>query len=99
MAEVCGQSGHHSTSENSRGAGQMDPKLGDERLKARPQATASVKADCTSRHSRINGPSEAVAWKRYFCFITKTEMRECSPIFEHHSNLSSHQEIKPLKIC
>lgn len=76
MAEVCDQSMHHSTSENSRGAGQMDPKLGDERLKARPQATASMRADCIYHHSRINGPSEAAAWKRYFCVITKTEMFE-----------------------
>lgn len=53
--------------------GQTDPKLGDERLKARPRATASVRVKCTSYHSRINGPSEAVAWKRYFCFITKTD--------------------------
>lgn len=43
VAEVCDQSMHHSTSENSRGAGQMDSKLGDERLKARPRATASMR--------------------------------------------------------
>lgn len=35
----------HSTLENSRGTGQMDPRLGDERLKARPWATASVRVD------------------------------------------------------
>ncbi|KAG0711272.1 hypothetical protein GWK47_020954 [Chionoecetes opilio] len=70
MAKVYSKPTCLNTPENSSDARHTDPNLGDERFKARPQATASVRAECL-HHSRINGPCVAMAWKRYFCFLTK----------------------------
>ena len=86
MAKVYSKSTGHSTIQQSSGAGHMNStKLGDERFKAQPQATTSVRVDCFHR-SRINGPSVAMAWKRYFCFLTKVKVHgenltNWSPLF------------------